>query len=371
MDDIKILDTVERYILGEMKPDERVQFENLRKTDTEIDQLVVEHTLFLQQLNHFGERKNFRTSLNKIHTDLTEQGKIDSMKLKGRSKVVYLWKRYKRVAAIAASIAGITTLTISALVWALSPKQNDNVQDLNRQLEVMKKVQRDQTAVVNDIKNQISTDKKTEKKPIQFKSGGTGFLIDGKGYLVTNAHIIRNSKNIVVINNKGEEYNVVVLKTDNERDIAILKIEDKSFKSIASLPYGISKTVSEVAEPIYTLGYPRNDIVYSEGYLSARTGFNGDTLSCQLGIAANRGNSGGPVFNHEGEVIGMLSTKETESEGVAFAIQSKYIFDAIDALKKDTIYRSLKLSTRSSVRGMDKKQQVQKIQDFVFMVKGD
>ncbi len=371
MDDIKIIDTVERYILGEMKPDERLQFENLRKTDTEIDQLVVEHTLFLQQLNHFGERKNFRTSLNNIHTDLTEQGKIDSMKLKGRSKVVYLWKRYKRVAAIAATIAGITTLTISALVWALSPRPNDNVQDLNRQLEVMKKVQRDQNAVVNDIKNQINTDKKAEKKPIQFKSGGTGFLVDGKGYLITNAHIIRNSKNIVVINNKGEEYSAIVLKTDIERDIAILKIEDKSFKSIASLPYGISKTVSDVAEPIYTLGYPRNDIVYSEGYLSARTGFNGDTLSCQLGIAANRGNSGGPVFNHEGEVIGMLSTKETESEGVAFAIQSKYIFDAIDDLKKDTVYRSLKLTARSSVRGMDKKQQVKKIQDFVFMVKGD
>jgi len=371
MDDIKILDAVERYIRGEMKPDERLQFENLRKTNAEVDQLVVEHTLFLQQMNHFGERKNFKSSLNEVHTDLTEQGKIDSMKLKGRSKVVYLWKRYKRVAAIAASIAGITTITISALVWAFSPRANDNVQEMSRQLEVMKKVQRDQNAVVNDIKNQINTDKKAEKKSIQFKSGGTGFLLDGNGYLVTNAHIIRNSKNIVVINNKGEEFDAIVLKTDNAKDIAILKIEDKSFKSIASLPYGISKTVSDVAEPIYTLGYPRNDIVYSEGYLSARTGFNGDTLSCQLGIAANRGNSGGPVFNHNGEVIGILSTKETESEGVAFAIQSKYIFDAIDQLKKDTAYQSLKLSSKSSVRGMNKQQQVQKIQDYVFMVKGD
>jgi S1-C subfamily serine protease len=371
MDDIKILDTVERYIRGEMKPDERLQFENLRKTNPEIDQLVVEHTLFLQQLNHFGERKTFRASLNSVHTDLTELGKIDSMKLKGKSKVIYLWKRYKRVAAIAASIAGITTITISALVWALSPKPNDNVQEMNRQLQVIKDEQRNQKAVVNNLKDQINTDKKVEKKSIQYKSGGTGFIVDGKGYLVTNAHIIRNSKNIVVINNKGEEFNAIVLRTDIPRDIAILKIEDKNFKLTGSLPYGISKTVNDVAEPIYTLGYPRNDIVYSEGYLSARTGFNGDTLSCQLGIAANRGNSGGPVFNHDGEVIGMLSTKETESEGVAFAIQSKFIFDAIDQLKKDTLYKSVKLPAKSSVRGMDKQQQVKKIQDFVFMVKGD
>ena len=367
MNDIKVLETVERYIRGEMKPDERLQFENLRKTNPEIDQLVVEHTLFLQQLNHFGERKSFKSSLNDIHTNLTEQGKIDSMRLKGKAKVVYLWKRYRRVAAIAASIAGITTLTISALIWAVSPKPNNNVQDLNRDIVAIKMEQQTQKAAVNTLKDQINT----EKKNIQFKSGGSGFLIDGKGYLVTNAHIIRKSKNIAVFNNKGEEFEAVVLKTDDAKDIAILKIVDKAFKPIASLPYGISKTSSDVAEPIYTLGYPRNDIVYSEGYLSAVTGFNGDTLSCQLGIAANRGNSGGPVFNHNGEVIGILSTKEIEAEGVAFAIQSKYIFDAIDQLKKDTIYQSLKLSVKSSVRGMDKQQQVKKIQDYVFMVKGD
>src|SRR5690348_7493960 len=137
MDDIKILDAVERYIRGEMKPDERLQFENLRKTNAEIDQLVVEHTLFLQQLNHFGERKNIRTSLNTIHTDLTEQGKIDSMRLKGGAKVVYLWKRYRRVAAIAASIAGITALGISALVWAFAPKTNPDYDRLKRDITVL------------------------------------------------------------------------------------------------------------------------------------------------------------------------------------------------------------------------------------------
>ena len=78
---------------------------------------------------------------------------------------------------------------------------------------------------------------------------------------------------------------------------------------------GTSKSSTDVAEPIYTMGFPRNEIVYSEGYLSAKTGFKGDTLSCQLGIAANPGNSGGPVFNHDGEVIGILSTKEAEAEG--------------------------------------------------------
>src|SRR5258705_2712744 len=108
MDDIKILDAVEKYIRGEMNPDERLYFENLRKTNSEIDQLVVEHTLFLQQMNRFGEWKKFKSSLHDVHTDLSEQGKINSARLSGKAKVVYLWKRYRRMAAIAASIAGIT-----------------------------------------------------------------------------------------------------------------------------------------------------------------------------------------------------------------------------------------------------------------------
>src|SRR3954469_23810896 len=110
MSDIKLLEAVERYIRGEMTPDERLYFEQLRKTNAEVDQLVVEHTLFLQQMNRFGEWKKFKESLNEVHVDLSEQGKIDSAKLRGSAKRVYLWKRYKRVVAIAASIAGITAI---------------------------------------------------------------------------------------------------------------------------------------------------------------------------------------------------------------------------------------------------------------------
>lgn len=366
MEDIKILEAVERYIRGEMNPDERMQFENLRKASAEIDLLVVEHTLFLQQMNRFGEWKKFRSSLNNVHTQLAEQGKIDSTRLKGKAKVVYLFKRYKRVAAIAAVIAGVTTISISALVNTFSPKADDaKLTSLSRDIQDIKQKQNVQSNEVNQLKNKITTNL------IPFKAGGSGFLIDGKGYLVTNAHIIQSSRNIVVINNKGEQFKAIVAKIFSDKDIAILKIDDESFKAVGALPYGIRKSSTDVAEPIFTLGYPRNEIVYSEGYLSAKTGFNGDTLSCQLGIAANRGNSGGPVFNKDGEIIGVVSSKEMEAEGVAFAIQSKYIFTAIDELKKDEKYQSVKIPLKSTLRGMDKQQQVKKIQDFVFMVKGD
>ena len=97
MEEIQLIEAVERYIRGEMKTDERVYFEQLRKTNPEVDQLVVEHTLFIHQMNEVGELRKFKSTLNEVHTDLAEKGLINSDSLKGNAKVVYLWKKYKRV----------------------------------------------------------------------------------------------------------------------------------------------------------------------------------------------------------------------------------------------------------------------------------
>lgn len=367
MNDIQLLDAVERYIRGEMKPDERLQFETLRKSNTEVDQLVVEHTLFLQQLNHFGERRELRSALNDIHTDLTERGKIDSMKLKGSAKIVYLWKRYRRVAAIAASIAGITALTISALVWAFAPKSNNSEIDfLKGKINTIENKTKEQDKKINNVENKIGKDK---TNPIVYKSGGTGFVIDAKGYLVTNFHVVNKATDIAVQNNKGE-FIAKVVYTDPSKDIAILKIDDESFKPYTSIPYSISKNSARLAEPIFTLGYPKNEIVYGQGYLSSLTGFNGDTLSCQIEIAANHGNSGSPILNKNGEVVGILNARQNSTEGFTFAIQGKYIYKALDDLKKtDTSYQRVKLTSKSSIAGIDRTEQVKKLEDYIFMVK--
>jgi serine protease Do len=365
MEDIKMIEAIERYIRGEMNPDERMQFENLRKTNAEVDQLVVEHTQFLQQLDRLGEMKNFKSALHETHTDLTEQGKIESMKLKGTAKVVYLWKRYRRVAAIAASIAGVTALSISALVWAFAPKANSDLEALNRQIKDL----RTTTVKQGEEIKKVRTSMRTKDAPIIYKSGGTGFIIDNKGYLVTSFHVVEGARNIAVQNSRGE-YVAKVVHSDKSKDIAILKIDDESFKPYTSIPYSISKSSAKLAEPIFTLGYPKNEIVYGQGYLSSLTGFHGDTLSCQIEIAANHGNSGSPILNKNGEVVGILNARQNSTEGFTFAIQGKYIYKALDELKKsDTVYQRVKLNSKSQIASLDRTEQVNKVEDYIFMVK--
>lgn len=366
MDDILLLDATERYLKGEMSAEEKAMFEQLRQTKPEVDQLVVEQSFFLQELQRFGDTREMKHSLHEVHNQLLQEGAIKAEELSAGARVVNIWKRYKRVIAIAASIAGITALSISGMAVLLTPKSDSKqVQELVNTVKDIKKTQIQQDKRINHL---ISTSKVPSGNEIT--GVGSAFLVDGKGYLVTNAHVVKNATGAIVLNNKGNEFKAVIVKIDAEKDIAVLKIEDKDFKPMGTLPYGIRKSSTDIAEPIFTLGYPRNEIVYGEGYLSAKTGFNGDTLSCQIAVAANPGNSGGPVFNRKGEIIGILSTKETHAEGVVFAIQSKYIIQFINDLKKeDSTLQNLKLPAGSSLKGMDQVQRANLLQDYVFMVK--
>lgn len=360
-DEVQILETVERYIQGEMTPLEQADFEELRKTNPDIDQLVVEHIIFLQQLGKFGDQKAFRTLLHDTHIQLLENGEIreEMPKIRFMDQV----HKYKRVFAVAASIAGLTALSISSLIAYLSPKSSpQEIALLKKEINAVK---------ISQVKAQkeLNTFKTIPSKPTATgKFGGTGFLIDGKGYLVTSAHVVSKADSVYIINNKGEYFKTKTIHVNDNTDIAILKIVDTRFEPVDHLPYGIRKGKADLGEQIFTLGYPRTEIVYNEGYLSAKTGFDGDTIAYQIAISANPGNSGGPIFNHSGEIIGVLSGKQISAEGVVFSSQSKNIFAALDSLREDSTPVTLKIPKYSSVKGIERVQQIKKIEDCIFNV---
>jgi serine protease Do len=363
MDQIILLDATERYLKGEMNAEEKAQFDDLRKTNPEVDQFVVEHHFFMEEMARYSDRKKFKANLYDTHHTLQENGEIKELKPSGKGKLVYLWSRYRRVVAVAATIAGVTALMFSSLVMLFTPKPpTEEIEVLKREVSRLKSQSSLQNKEINDVKKKI-------EPGVDIKFGGSSFLIDGKGYLITSAHVISNASKVFVQNNKGQDFRAEIVLTDPIKDIAILKIDDSDFQPLSSLPYGIRKSSTELAEPIFTLGYPKDEIVYGEGYLSSKTGLKGDTLSCQISLAANPGNSGGPVLNKNGEVIGILNARQTTAEGVVFAVKSQNILRALDELKKDTTYQHLKIPSSSALRGMERVQQVKKIEECVYMVK--
>ncbi len=368
MEAIVLLDAVERYLNGEMTTQEKIYFEDLRNKTPEVDQMVVEHQLFLNQINQFGDQKRMKTQLHNIHNHLLETGKIfqsETVTTKG-AKVIQFWNRHKRTVAVAASIAGITALTISGMMSYFTPKTNADVDQLKRDVSKIEQNQIAQSRAIININKSIPKAPKDQQQ----RSAGTSFLIDANGYLVTNSHVINNAATLVVVNN-GKEYYAKAVYNDPTNDIAILKIDDKDFTAIKILPYNIRKSNIELGEEIFTLGYPRNTIVYDKGYLSAPTGYNDDTLSVQIYVPANPGNSGGPVLDKNGDVIGILNSREVNANGVVFANKANNIAKALNKLKEeDTTFRSIKLPVSNSIKGKERTLQVKQIQECVFMVKG-
>jgi serine protease Do len=365
MDEILLTDATERYLRGEMDEAERELFEQLRRTNTEVDQFVVEHNFFLQQMEQFGNTRAVKASLHEVHQQLLESGEI-SVKPAPGAKVISLWRKYKRTIAVAASIAGVVSLLTAGVVSSVTDKTT------NPDLSKLKADVEDTKSQVRSTKNRVDQiDKRITSEPpaIVANYRATAFLIDGKGYLVTNEHVISGSTEVYVSNSKGQDLKATVIYTNKTTDVAILKIEDGRYKPTGALPYSIRRNNADLGEQIFTLGYPRQEIVYNEGYLSAKTGYNGDTTSCQVAISANPGNSGGPVVNSSGEVIGILTSKQAQADNVVFAVKSSNIFKALNEIRKDTAFAGIKLPARSFVSGLSRVQQIKKIEDCVFMVK--
>jgi S1-C subfamily serine protease len=363
MDELLLIETVERYLKGEMAPQEISFFEEIRKSNPAVDQMVVEHTFLFNELEKQAGIKAFKHNLYEVENKLAEEGIITKKQLSGKAKVVFLWKKYKRNIAVAASIAGLVSIVTTALISSYSNKiGNGNITVL------MAKI--DNTAKKVDALNKTIKERPETSNP-KANYRATGFLIDGKGFIVTNAHVVNQMKNIYVENNKGEYFTAQTIFTDKHTDLAILKINDTAFKTLYNLPYSINRTNSNLGEQIFTLGYPRNEIVYGEGYVSAKSGNEGDSTAYQVSVSVNPGNSGGPVINKRGEVIGIITSKNSSADGVVYAAKSKNIYKLLDALKENGDTLTIKLPNNSGLKGLDREQQVKKMEDFVFMVVGN
>ncbi len=371
MEDSLLIDAVERFVDGSMGEQEKIYFEDLRKNNPELDQAVVEHLFFLNELNRFGSTKNFKHILHEVEHKLADEGFVFRKPLAGKAKVIQLWSKYKRTVAVAASIAGVVSLFIASLISTVTNQKNPNI----KPLVVMLKEQAVKTKQIENKINalQAGVAAPVERPRVSSKFRGTGFLVDvNNNYIITNAHVAREGKNQLIIeNNKGEQFAADAVYVDVARDLAILKIKDSNFKKLAPVPFVVRKTNAGLGEQVYMLGFPKQEIVYGEGYVSAKNGYQMDTIYCQLNTAANEGSSGSPVINRKGELIGILTSSERNAAGVVYAIKSINIHRAIEEAKKIEANAGIKITSAAGLKGLDRESQIKKLEDYVFMIKGN
>lgn len=165
-------------------------------------------------------------------------------------------------------------------------------------------------------------------------SVGSGFAID-ENYIVTNAHVVAGTERIYIgsysndasANNIGDEYEAELVSMDSELDIAILRVSGVSFPP---LTIGDINLV-HLGDDVYAIGAPEG-LPYSltKGVVSSKSRMIENQSYIQTDVAINNGNSGGPLLNDVGEVIGVNTMKLSTAEGVGFSIPINTVLDYID-----------------------------------------
>ena len=127
MEDIQLQEAIERYLTDDMSVEERTQFEAIRKTTPGIDQMVIEHAMFLREMELYVNRTNFSALNKQVFNQLLDAGTWAPAAEQSTSfKVIQLWSKYKKVTAIAASVGGFIALFTSAMVLFFFPSINGN-----------------------------------------------------------------------------------------------------------------------------------------------------------------------------------------------------------------------------------------------------
>ena len=169
---------------------------------------------------------------------------------------------------------------------------------------------------------------------------GTGFLFSSSDYVITSYHVVRGAKSIRVRLINGDRIDATVALKDTNNDIAVLKLSQSPPSRQNIIVLGDSSSV-KTGDRVFTYGFPLVDLLgdaeprYSEGFINSLSGISNDPRLFQVSIPIQPGNSGGPVFNEKGELIGIATSSidsvqtqkvfGTIPQNVNFAIKSSYI----------------------------------------------
>lgn len=359
MRDDQLIEVIERYLSGAMSADERTAFEQLRRENVELDTHVVEHQQFTDLLKQYGERVALENRLNAIHQEIDVHAIAEEVTIHPLW-IVQLWRHHHSKISVAASIAIFAVLATLFFTGYLN--NNSSYHELGLKVDQLKQSNSSIIKTIHDIKS--------SQKPLPSdKYRGTGFAITGNGLIATSYHVVSGADSVYIQDMNGRSYKVKVIYNDPQSDVSILKVVDTSFRNLGQVPYTFKHSESDLAENVFTFGYPQDSPVYGDGRLTSANGLNGDTLDYEISVPINPGNSGGPLLDSKGNIIGIVKAKETRLEGVHIALKSSYLITAIKNIPEDSLTKVPVLNTENTLADLTRQQQVKKLKPYVFMVK--
>ncbi|MGC4022610.1 MAG: serine protease [Cyclobacteriaceae bacterium] len=345
------LELIEKYFKKELTEAERITFEERMNADESFRERAQSHFKLLNSFKQYADRKSKKEALNRIHEEMN-LSLVPKVEIK-----VSNWQKHWPSIAIAASVALICTIgTFLVLQWNSNDHQA-NYLELRRSVETLKKSYK---ALEKNKEN---------KKPVAPSAySGSGFLISSNGYFVTSYHVIKSADSVYIENEKFGRLKATVVYKNQDTDVAILLVDGEAFKD-TSVPFAIRTAEGNLGEAVYTLGYPRDEVVYGDGTISATTGFEKNENSYQISIPVNPGNSGGPMIDQQGAVIGIINGVQTETRGTAFAVKSNVLLEEIKNIPQDSLMAPIKINTKNPLSNLSRVNQIKRWKDYVFIVK--
>ena len=198
----------------------------------------------------------------------------------------------------------------------------------------------------------------------KFKGNGSGFLINNNGFIATNYHVIDGATEIFV-EIDAKDYKCKLVATDKENDLAILKVLEKSNFMVYST---INSNKTATGSEIFVLGFPYalsllgNEIKLTDGKISSQTGFQGQLKTYQISAPVQPGSSGGPLFNSDGDIVGIVSSKFTAGENVGYAIKSKYLLDLL-------VKNNISFNRNNSIHNLNLVDKVKLLSNMTLLIK--
>lgn len=336
----------DRYAKGTLSEDETLAVEKRMREDEPFRILAEEHLALAQALGRYGKRTQLKRKLDALHADMEKP--VVALPVTG-------WKKYRALSAVAASVA---LISIAATLWITQNLRSQQTSDYLKLRRIVDGIQKSQNALEKNL------NQKTVVVKPQFAA--TGFLISSQGYIVTSHHVISKADSVYIQNEKYGSLKAVVVHSDPINDVSVLKIVTPV--KIQSLPYTIAEMEADLAEAVFTLGFPREEIVFGEGSISSLTGYRANPNAYQVSVPVNPGNSGAPLLNHKGDLIGMISGVQTQAAGTAFAIKSAILKQIVTDSVLDSLRISVKLSRQNTIKNSSRIEQVKKLKDCVFLI---